>query len=309
LVDLGHFTSGNPVQIAGFVGHFGRALENIGFVAIENPGIDPQLLQQVYGVAQEFFALPTATKQQYQDPELQGQRGFTGLGQEHAKNRSIPDLKEFWHMGPEFAPDHPLATAYPANVWPKEIPQFQPLLTQLHQQLEICSHALLQACSLYIGTSRHLLCHMTEDGNTVLRVLHYPQMAEVTHPGALRAAPHEDINLITLLCDATQPGLEVQQRDGSWLAVQLEPGQLLCNVGDMLQWFTNGLLRSTTHQVVNTGMEDSPRFALPYFVHPRPGMDLAPLASCVAKTGGQVRFPPITARSYLKERLNQIGLG
>ncbi|MEB3272449.1 MAG: isopenicillin N synthase family dioxygenase [Prochlorothrix sp.] len=314
-VDLRHFTTGSPVEVARFIGHFGRALERIGFVAIDNSGLDPLLLQEVYQTAQDFFALPHEVKQQYHRQDLQGQRGFTPLGKEHAKGKAVPDLKEFWHMGPEiqeseahkYHPSSP-ALSYPANLWPQEVPQFQPLLTRLYQELSVCSRALLEACALYIGEPRHVLRNLVQDGNTILRVLHYPQMAEPLAPGAMRAAPHEDINLITLLCESSQPGLELQRRDGSWQAVHLEPGQILCNAGDMLQWLTNGLFRSTTHRVVNTDLEESSRFAMPYFVHPRPQVDLTPLASCVAKTGGQTKFPPITAQAYLKQRLTEIGL-
>ncbi|MGA1263725.1 MAG: isopenicillin N synthase family dioxygenase [Prochlorothrix sp.] len=307
-VDLRHFTTGSTVEVARFIGHFGRALERVGFVAIDNAGVDPLLVKQVYQAAQDFFALPEAVKQQYYVKELQGQRGYTPLGQEHAKDQKLPDLKEFWHMGPELTSDHSQSYVYPENIWPQEIPQFQPLLTQLYKDLTLCSRVLLEACALYIGEPRHLLRNLTHDGNTILRVLHYPQMAEPLVPGSLRAAPHEDINLITLLCEASQPGLELQRRDGTWQTIHLQPGQVLCNAGDMLQWLTNGLFRSTTHRVVNIGLEDSPRFSLPYFVHPRPQVDLTPLASCVAKSGGQVRFPPITAQAYLKQRLNEIGL-
>jgi len=315
VVDLRDFTQGTPVEIARFIGHFGRALERVGFVAISHPGLDLALVQEVYALAETFFALPQELKQQYTLPHIQGQRGFTGFGQEHAKNQSLPDLKEFWHMGPDLAEGHPMAATYPANIWPKEIPQWQPLMTRLYHQLEGCSQFLLEACALYIGEPRHLLRNMVEDGNTVLRVLHYPSSQDCgpegeawAAAGAVRSAAHEDINLITLLDGATAPGLEVKDHDGKWQKVELAPGQLLCNGGDMLQWFTNGLFRSTTHRVTNEGWERSARLSMPYFVHPRPRVDLAPLSSCVAKTGGQVRFPPITAQTYLTQRLKEIGL-
>lgn len=310
-VDLRNFTQGSSVEVARFIGHFGRALEQIGFVAIDHSGLDPSLLNKVYQAAQLFFSLPDPVKQQYQVEGLHGQRGFTAFGREHAKGSTVPDLKEFWHVGPEPASDlRPNAShrpVYPPNLWPEEVPQFQPLLTQLYQDLAILSDTLLEACALYIGEPRHFLRNITRDGNTILRVLHYPPLEQPPTPDALRAAPHEDINLITLLCEATEPGLELRHWDGSWQPVQLQPGQVLCNVGDMLQWLTNGMFRSTTHRVVNHELNTA-RFSLPYFVHPRPQVDLTPLAGCVAKTGGQIRFSSVTAQGYLNQRLKEIGL-
>jgi isopenicillin N synthase-like dioxygenase len=127
-------------------------------------------------------------------------------------------------------------------------------------------------------------------------------------PVSLRAAPHEDINLITLLCEATAPGLELRQMDETWLPIAAIPGQIIVDTGDMLQNLTNGLFKSTTHRVLNPTNDRDRRFSLPFFVHPRPEMDLSPLPQCVERTGGRPRYPHLTAGEFLAQRLREIGL-
>lgn len=296
VVDLQDFRT--PAQQSNFVNTLGNALEDIGFFAVVNHGVDAALIRQAYQVAQQFFELPDAVKLTYADPQLNGQRGFTRFGQEHAKDHTVPDLKEFWHVGRE---------AHLPNLQPREVPQFDPVMQMLYQQLDACAAELLEACALYLGEPRSRFRDMATEADTILRIIHYPPIPADAHPASLRSAPHEDINLITLLCEATTSGLELLQRDGSWLAIPAVPGQIVVDSGDMLQWLTNGLLKSTTHRVVNP-QDRSRRFSMPFFVHPKAQTDLTPLPSCIAKTGAIAKYPPITAGGYLQQRLQEIGL-
>lgn len=148
---------------------------------------------------------------------------------------------------------------------------------------------------------------MTVNSDTILRIIHYPPIPATAPPASLRAAAHEDINLITLLCEATADGLELRQHDGTWLSIRALPGQLIVDSGDMLQQLTNGRWQSTTHRVVNPANDLDRRFSMPFFVHPRPEVDLTPLPSCIAKVGKQ-QFRSITAGEYLQQRLREIGL-
>lgn len=305
VLDLSHFQTASTRQT--FVNQLGHALESIGFFAIVNHSVNRNLIQKAYQVAQEFFALPDSVKRQYEVPALNGQRGYTSFGREHAKDHPVPDLKEFWHVGREPAPaaNNP---NYPANLRVVEVPQFHPVLLQLYAQMERCASELLRACALYLGEPETSIADMIEHGDTILRVIHYPPVPPEAPVASLRAAPHEDINLITLLCEATDDGLELRQRDGTWLPIRALSGQIIVDSGDMLQHLTNGLLKSTTHRVVNPGNEHLRRFSMPYFVHPRKEVDLTPLPGCVAKTGGRQQFPALTAGDYLMQRLREIGL-
>lgn len=296
VLNLQDFTQGTATQQQEFVYTLGQALAHTGFFILVEHGIDPQLLTQSYQQIQALFNLPLSQKQQYEKPELHGQRGYVSFGKEHAKDHPLPDLKEFWHIGRT------------DNFWPQELPDFAPALTRLYHALDECAAHLLQAASLYLDAPADFLPAMVRNGSTILRLIHYPPVPEDIPPGAVRAAPHEDINLITLLCGATAAGLELRQRDGTWLPVPVIPDGIVVDSGDMLQWLTNGLFRSTTHRVVNPVGKNESRYSVPFFVHPRPEVDLTPLPECVARTGGVPRFGAITAAAYLQQRLREIGI-
>ncbi|MEL6763461.1 MAG: 2OG-Fe(II) oxygenase family protein, partial [Cyanobacteria bacterium J06607_6] len=188
------------------------------------------------------------------------------------------------------------------------VPQFQTAMTALFEQLEQCADSLLEACALYLGLPRSFLRDAVVDGPTLLRVLHYPPVPPTVPTASIRAAAHEDINLITLLCEATTPGLELLQSNGEWRPIAAIPGQIIVDTGDMLQNMTNGLFKSTTHRVTNPSSDRDRRFSLPFFVHPHPAVDLSPLPACISRTGGVPQFPPLTAGEYLLQRLQEIGL-
>ena len=303
-LDLQDFTSGKNVDA--FVEAFGQALEEYGFFALANHGVEQRTINAAYGAAEAFFALPDNTKNQYEIADLQGQRGFTRFGTEHAIDSSAPDLKEFWHVGREQPTANPVS--YPDNIWPREVPHFRPVMATLFDQLEACASELMRACAQYLNQPENFFSTQISEGQTILRVIHYPPVSEEVTPNSQRAAPHEDINLITLLCEATSPGLELLTRDGQWLPIQTLPGQIIVDTGDMLQSLSNGLLKSTTHRVVNPNSSRDRRFSMPFFVHPRPEFDLTPLPECVTRTGGERRYPAQTAGEYLQQRLKEIGL-
>ncbi|NEQ45771.1 MAG: isopenicillin N synthase family oxygenase [Leptolyngbya sp. SIOISBB] len=300
VLNLQDFVYGSLAQQQTFVEQLGQALTAIGFFALTGHGIDTALVQSAYDMAAAVFTLPAAVKQQYENRALNGQRGFTAFGREHAKDSPHPDLKEFWHIGPE--------PMLPLNLWPDEVPAFKTVMLELFEQLDHCARVLLTACALYLDLPREALAQATVDSPTLLRVLHYPPVSAGLPTSQVRAAAHEDINLITLLCEATAPGLELLQADGTWLPIAAIPGQLIVDTGDMLQNLTNGLFKSTTHRVTNPDNDRDRRFSLPFFVHPRSEVDLSPRAVCVARTGGVSQFPDWTAGEYLTQRLQEIGL-
>lgn len=309
VVDLKDFLSDSVPARRRFVETAGRALEDIGFFALEGHGVESGLIDKAYGLACRLFELSDSAKHRYEDPEIKGQRGYTSFGREHAKDSDAPDLKEFWHVGRELPAWHALARIYPKNVWPLELQEFKPTFLKLYEDLDACSAHLLRACSLYLGEEENVLADTSRDGNTILRVIHYPPVPEDRNPQSVRAAAHEDINLITLLCEATDDGLELKQRDGTWLPIKALSGQIIVDSGDMLQNLTNGVLKSTTHRVVNPNDDRSRRFSMPFFVHPRSEVELNPLQSCIERCGGEKKYPDIKAGEYLMQRLKEIGLG
>ena len=136
------------IKSQAFVKALGEALGDLGFFALVNHGVEQRLIDAAYGAAEAFFALPEDTKAEYELVAMKGQRGFTQFGKEHAKDSDAPDLKEFWHLGRDRATAHP--TAYPENIWPREVPQFRPVMTTLFEQLETCAAHLMSACAQYL---------------------------------------------------------------------------------------------------------------------------------------------------------------
>ena len=303
VVDLGDWQAGGAARQR-LVSTVGESLADIGFFAVRNHGVPDALLEQSYAVAKQFFHLPAEVKARYHDPAKRGQRGFTGMGREHARDAQAADLKEFWQLGrPGWR--HPV---YGENVSVGEVESFAPTLTDLYQRLDGLGQVLLHACAAYIDEPAERFAEMATGSDTIVRVLFYPPVGKDVPPGAVRSAAHEDINLITLLSGATAEGLELLRRDGTWMPVHTGFDTIVVDSGDMLQNVTNGLYKSTTHRVVNPGDASSERFSIPCFIHARLDVDLSPLPSCVARTGGVAKYPSITAGEYLEQRLREIGL-
>jgi isopenicillin N synthase-like dioxygenase len=163
---------------------------------------------------------------------------------------------------------------------------------------------LLDALSLHLGLPPTHLSDLVVGADPLLRVLHYPALrARHTH-GAVRAAAHEDINFITLLPAATDAGLELRDRDGSWVRVDGLEGELVVDSGDMLSRYLHGRIPSTTHRVVNPDDPDAVRYSMPFFCQPRAEVVLTPPAELLAP--GELVPEPITAGEFHRERMEQI---
>jgi isopenicillin N synthase-like dioxygenase len=307
VVDLAEF-SGTAAQKAAFVAKLGKAYEEVGFVAVKNHGIPDSTIDGLYKNTTAFFQQPQAVKKAYEITGLAGQRGYTSFGKEHAKGSVAPDLKEFFQFGQTVADGDPIQSEYPDNVRVKELPEFNPIFTTAYRSFEASGTRLLQAIALYLGLPQDYFDGYIHNGNSILRAIYYPPISSEPK-SAIRAEQHEDINLITLLIGASADGLEILSKQNEWVPVTSLPEQIVVNVGDMLQRLTNNKLKSTTHRVVNPPREKwgSPRYSIPFFLHPKSSMSLACLASCVDPAHPKA-YPDATAGEYLDERLREIGL-
>ncbi|NDC30612.1 MAG: isopenicillin N synthase family oxygenase [Bacteroidetes bacterium] len=307
-VDLSDFLSGDETRKTKFVQDLGKAYEDIGFVAVRGHLLHNDTSRILYAQCQQFFGLTQEIKNKYEDPKIAGQRGYTSFGKEHAKGRNVGDLKEFWHFGQMVEGEDPIKSEYPDNIFVDELPDFNAYGIKAYKELEETGKHMLRAIALYLGLDEFFFDDKIKNGNSILRPIHYPP---ITHEpeSAVRAAEHEDINLITLLMGASAEGLEVLNKQGEWVGITALPEQLVVNVGDMLQRLTNNKLKSTTHRVVNPPREQwaNPRFSIPFFLHPRSDMRLDCLESCVT-SDYQRHYEPISAGEYLNERLREIGL-
>ena len=303
VVDYRDWVSDDPERRATYVRTVGEGLEEFGFIAISNSPTDPALIDRCYAAAQDVFGLPEATKRQYETPEDGRQRGYTSFGIEHAKDQALPDLKEFWHVGRDLDASHPLAVSneIPPNQYPGELPSFEANFRDLFHAQELLVKSLLAALAEWLELPEGYFDAAIQDGNSVLRVIHYPPMGPEAPEGAVRAAQHEDINLMTILPISREPGLELLTRDGEWMAVNPPPGVMVADTGDMMNLLTGGRVPATTHRVVNPPGDAAhkSRYSMPFFCHPHPDFLLKPL-------WGEGR--EVTARDFLRERLVEIGV-
>jgi isopenicillin N synthase-like dioxygenase len=260
--------------------------------------------------AKAFFALPQAAKLRYRIAGGAGQRGYTPFGVETAKQAKTADLKEFWHIGRDLPEGHRLWGTIAPNIWPDEIASFRPTLSALYRDLDDLGRKVLSGVARRLGLAPNAFEAAVRDGDSVLRLLHYPPLTSAPPAGAVRAGAHEDINAITLLLGADEAGLELLDRDGHWLAINPPAGSIVVNIGDMLQRLTNHRLPSTTHRVVNPRAERSgaARFSMPFFLHFAPDFEIRTLPGCISAERPD-RYPQaITARAYLDERLRELKL-
>src|SRR5690348_4968304 len=292
----------------GFAQKLGRSFEEYGFAIIADHGIPDELIHRAEDKAKAFFALPEEVKRKYLIPGGGGARGYTPFGIETAKGLKAHDLKEFWHVGRDLPQGHRFRDHMPDNLWPSEVPSFKDTFQELYATFDAAGLKVLKATARYLGLDEDYFEEAVRDGNSVLRALHYPPQTEPTGEH-IRAGAHEDINAITLLLGAEEAGLELLARDKRWIPVSPKPGEIVINIGDMLQRLTNGKLRSTSHRVVNPTPDraSKARYSMPFFLHFRSDFLIDALPETVP-AGEQPKWPPITANDYLQERLREIKL-
>lgn len=258
-----------------------ESFRNIGFAIIDKPPLDVKLQQHCYKMWQDFFANPD---ERYAFDEATN-AGWVGIDcSETAKGNNVADIKEFFHYFPE-----------------KSCPEVLREVTQaMYQQLYPLAVTLLswvEAASPEHVRKRFSmpLVDMVATNVSLFRILHYPPLNMDFPEGAMRAAAHEDINLITILPADTSGGLEVKTLSGEWLSLEMKPNQVVVNIADMLQECSGHYFPSTPHRVVNPKGPDAykSRLSMPLFLHPRDEVVLSK------------RY---TAASYREERFREIGL-
>ena len=292
----------------GFARAMGESYAQYGFAIVRDHGLDQAMLARAQQAVKDFFALPEHVKRRYHVPGGAGQRGYIPFGVEAAKGAHKVDLKEFWHVGRELPETHAYRAFMPRNLWPEETPAFRTDVYALYQALDALGGELLQSIARFLDLPETFFELPVKDGNSVLRLLHYPPTPP--SPEGVRAGAHEDINVITLLLGAEEAGLQLLTREGQWLDVNPPEGALVVNIGDMLQRLTNHVLPSTTHRVLNPAAERAhlPRYSIPFFLHFAPDYLIKTLPSCVSAENPD-RYPnPITAQDFLFERLREIRL-
>lgn len=298
------YVNGTSADKIKFVDNMFSGLKDYGFIILKDHTIEQKKIDRAYDLVQAFFELPFEVKNKYK-LDNGGQRGYTPFKTEHAKDNKNPDLKEFWHVGRELALGSVYKGVYPENVWPTEVAELKKTFLELYEAMDSTSQILLETIGKGLDLPASYFNEMIHDGNSIIRMIHYPPTKGEDTKNSIRAAAHEDINLITMLVGATDSGLQLLERDGSWLDVVTRPGEIVVDTGDMMSRITNDILPSTTHRVINPSSDSSARYSMPFFVHPHSKAALKCIPSCAK--GGE-KYPEISAGDFLTQRLKEIGL-
>ena len=274
-----------------------EALAAHGFFSITDHGLSQDLIDKCYRCSKDFFDLNYETKNEYSSIGSKGARGYTPKGIETAVGEKIADQKEFWHHGPIV--DKTFDKKIPENLSISELPDFNKNFDELYNELHKIGSRVLSVISLSLGLDKDFFTPWIEKGNSLLRSIHYPPVDGNTNPHRARA--HTDINLITLLIGAEEGGLEVLNKDGSWIKVEPSSNAIVCNIGDMMQLVTDKSLVSTTHRVIqDIKAKSKPRYSIPFFLHPAP--------SVLLKSVFNENDKGVLADDFLDERLKAIKL-
>lgn len=273
------------------------ALEDHGFFSITEHGLSNKLVDKCYQLSKQFFDLEYEIKNKYSSVGSKGARGYTPKGIETAVGENVPDQKEFWHHGPVV--DDTFDQKIPKNIIIEEMPEFNKYYDELYLELHKIGSRVLSVIALSLDIDKNFFTPWIEKGNSLLRSIHYPPVDSNLNPHRARA--HEDINLITLLIGAEEGGLEVLNKDGSWIKVSPSSEAIVCNIGDMMQLVTDKKLKSTTHRVIQDKLTESkPRYSIPFFLHPAPSINL--------KSIFRDNDEGILANDFLDQRLKEIKL-
>ena len=288
-----------------FAQQLGMWFENYGFAVVADHGVDQSIIDGTLERAKQFFALPVETKTKYQIAGSGGKRGYTPFGIETAKDHKVADLKEFWHAGRGLPEGHRHADLMPPNIDVAEVEDWSTYVDAMFGAFDHLGRRILKAVAIHLKLGDNFFDDKVNEGNSILRLLHYPPVIHDIEPGAIRAGAHGDINVITLLLGADEPGLQLLDKQGVWQNVFAPKGCLAINVGDMLSRLTNDKLTSSIHRVINPDPERAKfaRFSTPFFLHFNPDYLIETLPDC-----GESKYPPITAQGFLEQRLAEIKL-
>ena len=261
------------------------SLNKVGFFVINEHPINKSLIKDTFSLTEDLFNLPFDVKNKYHMPGTNGARGYTPYGIETALNEKVADQKEFWHQGSTSNKD------LLPNLYIDELSNFT-LLDDLYIEFEKMGNQILQAFTNFNIDYNADISDCATNGNSVLRLIHYPAIEEINPH---RARAHNDVNLITLLIGGNEAGLEAQDKAGNWIECNCDDGEIICNIGDMLEIISNEKLTSTTHRVVTKNNSNRARYSIPFFLHPRPEIILN-------------KNTKITADEFLTKRLQDIKL-
>ena len=301
LIDVGDLRGTDQRARARVADRIGAAARDIGFFRISNHGIALDQIEATYRMAERFFALPEPEKRQYYIGLSSNHRGYVPFTEKGDYQDEVNRSYEAFDMGLDLPHDDPDYLAgnrvLGPNVWPA-VPGFKATVSHYYACVAALGRLVCGALELHLGLPAGTMTnHMTKPISQ-LRLLHYVRQATTLDATSVNMGAHTDYECLTLL-HTRNPGLQVMTADGSWIDIPADPNVFVVNIGDMLEAWTNGLLRSTPHRVLNLCPE---RFSMPYFVAANHDTIISPFAQLVGPDNPP-RYDPFTAGAHLERML------
>jgi isopenicillin N synthase-like dioxygenase len=311
VVDIGPFLAGGPAGQRAVARQIAHACTDIGFFTIVGHGVSSDLISETLEVTKGFFDLPHEEKLRVRQPSPDQSRGYLGVGDENLSysrgDRSTADLKELFAIGPVDVPDTEYfrrPAAYPSfapNLWPERPPRFRSVWTAYYRALEGVALDVMRMLATALDLPEDHFWPSIDKHVTPLRANHYPEQKTPPEPGQLRAGAHTDYGALTVLLPENVPGgLQVRNRLDEWVDVDAPDGAFVCNLGDLMQRWTNDRWLSTMHRVGNPARHQSAgnrRVSFAFFHQPNYDAVIECLPTCVGP-GNPPRYPPMSSSEH-----------
>ncbi|MTH96284.1 isopenicillin N synthase family oxygenase [Roseibium sp. RKSG952] len=304
VIDLTPLQGGTDAGLKQVAAEIGEAARSIGFFYIKNHGISPALVDDVFAAARQLFASADDVKMALTRDFLKTNRGYVPMKAETLDPKARPDLKEAFNLGWDLGPDDPrILSGEPfraVNLWP-DFPGWRETLLAYFDAVWALGRGLHRAIAADLGLEQDYFEDKLDAPLATLRLLHYPPQPDDVPEGQVGAGTHTDYGNLTLLMPGGVGGLEVQRRDGTWIAAPALPGCFVCNIGDCLMRWTNDTYVSTPHRVVNRAGRD--RYAIAFFLDPNPDALVECLETCQGPDRPPI-YPPVLAADYVRMKLD-----
>jgi isopenicillin N synthase-like dioxygenase len=304
VIDVSDLASAELSKRAAVAAELGRACRETGFFYAANHGIPEAARDSTFAAARAFFALPTETKEEYSIRRSRHNRGYVAIeGERLDETAATSDYKEAFNVGLELAASDPEVLAGKpfrgVNLWPAITGWRDTVLEYYDACLEL-GRRIHRGFALDLGVEEDFFEDKLAAPLAVLRILHYPPQPQKRERGPdSGAGTHTDYGNLTILAVDGVAGLQVRARSGAWLDAPQIPGALVCNIGDCLMRWTNGVYVSTPHRVA---IPTEDRYSVAFFLDPSPDARVEVLPTCLAP-GELPKYPPTTGAEYLQQRL------
>ncbi len=295
------FTQISVIDLAGsdqtIISDFAAAYSTAGFAYIKNHGIPQDLIDATFAASRDFHALPEAQKQAI--ALNKNHRGYIPINTSTDVTSKLADVKKpnqsssFMMMGD--TPEDANVFLSGPNQWP-DIAGFRDTLTAYTAAMTTLGQRLIAIAARACNADPADLSPAFEDPTIWLRLLHYPPTPPLSADDLYGSAPHTDFGALTLLAQDGVGGLQVQTPSGDWIDAPKIDGTFVVNVGDMLNRFSNGFLKSTPHRVINKSGRE--RYSIPFFFDPHVNTTVKPLAGT-----GEPNLAPLHFGDFLRHEL------